>query len=694
MADATAAPSNARPTAPTARSSSATERAWTGTLVWGSSLFVFALAAILVAYDAAMHFNGPAIDGAFQLYNGLRRIAGGFRPGVDFQYFHGLGIPYLHYPFFRMFGAGLRGSELARQLLTTVIYPIVLVVAFRAFAGDMRRALCLAAAAFALTFVLHLSTIVFPINGMLGVRSSLPTLIPAIAALIAARRARMIVVGAALGFALFLSTEQGLAVIVAFGAVSVIALLRGTDRREQIVESAGTVAVAIFTFVLCLTAVGGVSGMRGALRYNLRLVPMDQYWYFGAPPNTFVTSWHALPFMLVGLPLVGGAIVLAVIAAAVYGVRFWKTPAGAGGRRNLSLFFLALYAVVSCGSLLGVYTGAYVQPCWRVLLIIGLVEWSDFTQRVDASNGRGPWLGAPRGTAVATLGLSLVAFATIPLLPRVYVSLLPHVIMDHGVRGLAFGTDGIWPQALVDEQRAIDTHRGPDGKVPTLWSTYAGWIEARNGIFHPSFDYIIHALGPDNRQAYLDTFRATRPTLVQTVRPTVTQYEAWIESSSWAFYEELLHSYTISSISPWSIFWERRATPAPDPQLLGTMIVPPGMTAVRLPPIPDSLASSPTLLDVDVEYETKNPWRWLPVVGGSPRYLVELEGSVRTTPISLDPYVRREQFPVIVDPRQPVTLHFETYSLLPGASLTPRRITVSVRRIDGRNRFWLESLTR
>ena len=97
-----------------------------------------------------MHFDGSAIDGPFQLYNGLRRIAAGFTPGVDFQYFHGLGIPYLHYWIFpRSSGLGCAASQLAREMLTAVAYPIVLVVFFRAFAGDTRRALCLAAAAFA-----------------------------------------------------------------------------------------------------------------------------------------------------------------------------------------------------------------------------------------------------------------------------------------------------------------------------------------------------------------------------------------------------------------------------------------------------------------------------------------------------------------------------------------------------------------
>ena len=48
-------------------------------------------------------------------------------------------------------------------------------------------------------------------------------------------------------------------------------------------------------------------------------------------------------------------------------------------------------------------------------------------------------------------------------------------------------------------------HRAPDGHPPTIYvHAYAGLLEARNGVFHPSFDYIIHVLGPMNRTRYVD----------------------------------------------------------------------------------------------------------------------------------------------------------------------------------------------
>src|SRR5436190_22280711 len=67
-------------------------------------------------WHAVSPFDGAATDGPFQLYNALRRLDAGQLPGRDFPAFHGLGIPVVHYPLYRLLGANLIGSELTRQL--------------------------------------------------------------------------------------------------------------------------------------------------------------------------------------------------------------------------------------------------------------------------------------------------------------------------------------------------------------------------------------------------------------------------------------------------------------------------------------------------------------------------------------------------------------------------------------------------
>ena len=117
--------------------------------LWAVLFLLFATVPFIVAYETAMHFTGVAIDGPFQLYNALRRIQAGYNPGVDFQFFHGFGVPYLHYWLFRLLGGGLRWSELARETITALAYPLVCLTFFRVFAGNWTRAFCLTASAIA-----------------------------------------------------------------------------------------------------------------------------------------------------------------------------------------------------------------------------------------------------------------------------------------------------------------------------------------------------------------------------------------------------------------------------------------------------------------------------------------------------------------------------------------------------------------
>ena len=661
-------------------------------MIWPLVFALVTLVPLTVAIESAMHFSGSAIDGPFQLYNAMRRIAAGFRPGVDFQFFHGFGVAYLHYPFFRLFGAGLRGSQIAREMLSAIVYPIVLLVLFRTFVREWRLSFCLAAVALALTLILRLTAIVFALNGMLGLRSTIPTLLPIALFLVRERRLRTLVTGLALGIALFVSTEQGLAIILTYAAVSAIAIWRRTDRRGQMLEAVGALAIGVATTFVCLLAIGGVSGALGALRYNLRIVPMDQYWYFGSPPNRFISSVPDGIRMAAEMWEVGLGILLGLLLAAVAARRFWRVPDGDLGRRHFALLMLSIYALVSTASILGVFVVVYVQPCWRIVIVLGLLELVEWSARRQA-NSRGVLRhGVPRELALLGIVAPLAMLVLVPKTIGTYLISFPHVVKAHVFGHQPWSAVGIWPETLREGQAILDARRGPNGEPPTLWSTYAGWLEARNGMFHPSYDYIIHALGPDGREAYLKTFVATSPRLVQTVMPAYTQYETWIEKTSWDFYHELLRHYAVVGATPWSIFWERLPAEQPGPIVVGRTNVAPGAESLTLPPVPDSPGAPVTLLEIELTYDVHNPLRALPVIGASPRYLVGVQGAVSTEPISLNPYVHTMRFPLLAKAGTTPILIPRTFSLLPGASFTLHTAQVSVVPVSPANLPWLINL--
>jgi hypothetical protein len=571
-----------------------------------------------------------------------------------------------------------------------VVFPASLLLFFRVFARTWTRAACLTAGAIAAVYALKIPALLFALNSMVGLRSTLPALIPIVLYLVEERSARILATGAMLGVALFVSTEQGLAAAGAFVLVSALLVVRRPAKSRQLLDAAATLAVGVATLFVALAVVGGFRGAAGALRYNFKLVPMDQYWFFGAPPNPFIPSWTDAFRMLFATPIIGLALAVGLAAVVIYGRRLWRVPVGESGRLEAALAFFATYGVLSCASLLGVFIPAYAETCWRVLISLAALELLWWADRREP--GHAPTIGVPRAARVATLLVAAWVIVASRSFRSTIFNSLPHFVAEHVVAHRGFEIAGIWPQTLAADDEILRAQRSKQGAPLKTWSTYAGWLEARAGVFQPSFDYIIHPLGPGNRRAYLEAFRATRPDLVQTVRPGYSQYELWIENANWDLYRELLQSYAIAGETPWSFFWERRADSAAAPLFLGGATLPPGANEVRLPVVPSDGASPVTVLDVELEYDAKNPFRWLPVVGPMPRYLIGVEGGVTPMPISLDPYVSSSHFPVFAKPGQSPVLHFRPFSLLPGASITVRSIRVSVLPVAGQNRAWLQEL--
>jgi len=644
--------------------------------------------------DSALHFSGPPVDGPFQLFNALRRIAAGQRGGADFQFFHGMGVPYLHYLPFRLFGGGFIASEITRQLISILAYPAVLVIFFRAFTRDWARTLALSVIVYCVSIALPLRTITTPTISMLGLRSSLSTLLAAVLYRATQRRTRGVLIGVTLGGALLLGTEQGLAALVAFVLVSAVAAWRAADRPARVRETITAVAVAIGTLIVALLLIGGPRGITGALRYNFQLVPGDQFWYFGAPASVFAPDWPSVFALMRQMPRIPLTLLAIVVVIAVEFRRLWREPDGEEGRRHLAMTVLATYGLISCAAILGIFYDTYIEPCIRILFLIGALELERFVAARDARAGRMARSSVSPSlvrTAVPTFLIMLVAS---PSVIGGAVFTLPHVVIDHPLRRQPATLEGIWAKSLADGQAVVDQHRGPNGAPPVLWSTYSGWLEARNGIFNPTpFDYSMHALGPENRAAYVERFKQVRPTLVQTVLPTYLMAEIWMEQTSWDFYEELLRNYRTVAPTPWSIFWERLPSPNPAPTPVWSTTLAAGASSVELPVSEQFRGdTSVALLSVRIDYDVHNPLRRLPFVGAIPRYFVTAENAIARFPVTIDPYTTSARFPVIAARGKNPVLRFATYSLLPGASFTVRRIAVEAIPVNQNNAGWLANL--
>jgi hypothetical protein len=118
------------------------------------------------------------------------------------------------------------------------------------------------------------------------------------------------------------------------------------------------------------------------------------------------------------------------------------------------------------------------------------------------------------------------------------------------------------------------------------------------------------------------------------------------------------------------------------------------MTRIEIVLPPSSDPAPIVLLDVELEYAVRNPWRVLPIVGAMPRYFVTATNAMQRYPVTLDPYTTSAHFPILVARGTNPTLVFETYSLLPGASFAVRAARAATVVVDDGNGGWLVDMAR
>ncbi len=91
-----------------------------------------------------------------------------------------------------------------------------------------------------------------------------------------------------------------------------------------------------------------------------------------------------------------------------------------------------------------------------------------------------------------------------------------------------------------------------------IFSTYATAVEAATGQFQPTgIDYIIHCLGDEQRQKYMETFKQGNFKYVTTTDRDYINYRYWIKNANWFFYKELYKDYKPVFVTKYNVFWEK-----------------------------------------------------------------------------------------------------------------------------------------
>lgn len=598
-------------------------------------LLLWVLSHALQALAAAGTLPPPYGDGPYQLFNPLRRIAAGQTGGIDFQYFHGLGVPYIHYPIFALGGKDFHASELSRHLVTAIAYLACYLFVFAAATRRFTPTVGLTAACLLLAGLFSLEPLGHPQNAILGVRTACPMLIVGVLLLGLTPRREALIAGGLAGVGFVLGTDHGVAAAAMLAAVWVIRRVVGHPARRLVwlPLAAGTFAVTAGGLLL---AIGGPQGAVAALKYGLVEIPSDQFWFFGGQSlDVFLKSPAELLSDYLLMTHLAGAGVLAALAA------WWMRHDADGPTRGPVLLAVLVYGVLSTVAYLGGTAPHYFAPLARVELVVGLL----LGRRAYLCLAGHPDLG-PTVTRFGVVGAAV--FFAVGLLvgpvrtPRASLLTVGRDIHELRTRIAAFPQEhpglAAKTRSHLDLYTAvIDADRAAQGvtRPPVLWSTYAGLLEAHYGVFHPHCDYVIHALGPTRRAGYLDAFRRAEPDYVST--PRRGGFEEWIQQATWPVYEELALNYD-PVVKSWAgVLWRRRPGPW---RMWGESA---GEVSYE-PPLPNTFpvkrpagAGPSDPLVLEVEYETEAPLAAVPVIGKLPRYFLAFTGAVNREMVGLPP---------------------------------------------------------
>ena len=150
-------------------------------------------------------------------------------------------------------------------------------------------------------------------------------------------------------------------------------------------------------------------------------------------------------------------------------------------------------------------------------------------------------------------------------------------------------------------------------------------MDAASGNFQPSgIDYIIHALGKENRQHYLASFAASDPDVVTTPNELWTLWEVWSRRVNWWFYREMIRKYEPVAQTVYHVIWKKRPHPLDIQKHIGQVQCKVNGTSLQ---VTDTLPTGTYYIELTIAQQTELKKSGMPVVGDRALLVVDEESS-------------------------------------------------------------------
>ncbi len=627
-------------------------------------LVIFGINLVVLALWCGINMQTYPTDGTFQLYNPLRRMLAGQAPGGDFPFFHGIGVPYIHFLPYYILGHNLFAAETTKWLISPLLFFVVNGIFLFAFFRDTKKTVAGLAVIVGIASLWMFGSF-YPSNSLISIRTTFPMLVAAALIWQTSRTLRIkylpplklniLIATFLLAAAVLCGTEQGLAAIIAYLCIRSYHYVKDSSlsyKSKTLGLLLEAFLIGLFTLILLwLLSHGHVSQ---TLRYALIEVPGDQGWYFGGPPNLYLSFGNIITGLL-HFEMIYMYPLLALGGFATY--RILKHDLHP--KLHPAIYFFLCYGlIVFIVSSTGYFLpSAHLIPLQRGLVLIAVIAFViwlyDEKSKVRLTK-----------KALLVITTAFLALLTCWSIVRT-VAMDPVEVAKKSI--IARHSDDFYP--LSNEWRKDVNDILPAIPInATIWSTYTGVFDSIRGQLNPSSggeDYIIHALGDERRATYVNDFAKQKPDYVITMRPAFFVYEEWLWAQNWSFYKELFTHYKVVKLSDMHVLWRHDKMLEPDTRPYTKVSVQNNQWK-----LPDNNSDKPQLFEVKIGYAASANLG-IGQLDRIPRYLVNTDkGGITVCPVSLPSTKNTFVFPLIVAAHSNETIvNAAAKGILPTSSL-------------------------
>lgn len=521
---------------------------------WVIEIGMMLLASLFYVLQLRPCVDFSAINGTFQNYNPIRRLLSGQVPMRDFQDYLGMGHLYLGGFMTALFGGNFRASLYAFDYLSILSTLLIFWTIGYSALRDKTLTVTTTATVFALivTQLLGFCTKVPLFGELIGAlldgmgtgNSARPIrgmILPVVLALFlladrylprivsraknpdrCARWLPLIVTGWVAGFSFVWSSDYGISCWVCLALMTGwISLSRsrrlGRAVLDVLVELAAS-AVSLFVFV-GLTTRGNYS----AWFQSIAGTGGYQRWYYNSNKALYLFDLEYAKWTLAQAVLcVVYMVVLFRNRGSLASVRRYAIPAFA----NMVCYCAANeYRLLSGNQM--------IEVANIVLLATVLFEG----MRLCLNKKKARCFLAVFSIVLGAVWIGQAAVKGVPSLDGVYMEKLGGTMTN-------LGDDILAAEKFLNGER--------------FWATYASGQEVQQDTFQPSgTDYIIHVLGDQQREDYLNKFKTGDFRYTATIRHDYSVWEYWITRANWFFYRELYENWHPVFANGYEVYWER-----------------------------------------------------------------------------------------------------------------------------------------